>query len=73
MYKLRVSMLTLAVLGLAASAALAQRGVGDPAGVARSGVKSEIVTLSGEVLEVKTERPNRARTPRAVLLWAPIF
>jgi len=55
MYKLRVSMLTLAVLGLAASAALAQRGVGDPAGVARSGVKPEIVTLSGKVLEVKTE------------------
>jgi hypothetical protein len=55
MCKLRVLMLTLAVLGLAASAALAQRGVGDPAGVARSGVKLEIVTLSGKVLEVKTE------------------
>ena len=55
MKKLQVSMLTLAVLGLAASAALAQRGVGDPAGVARSGVKPEIVTLSGKVLEVKTE------------------
>ena len=55
MYKLRVSMLTLAVLGLAASAALAQRGAGDPAGVARSGNTPEIVTLSGKVLEVQTE------------------
>jgi len=55
MSKVRVSMLTLAVLGLVASAALAQRGVGDPSGVARTGTTPEIVTLSGKVLEVKTE------------------
>jgi hypothetical protein len=55
MSKVRVSMLTLAVLGLVASAALAQRGVGDPSGVARTGTPPEIVTLSGKVLEVKTE------------------
>ena len=55
MRKVRVSMLTLAVLGLAASAALAQRGVGDPSGVARTGATPEIVTLSGKVLEVNTE------------------
>ena len=55
MRKVRVSMSSLAVLGLAASAALAQRGVGDPSGVARAGTTPEIVTLSGKVLEVKTE------------------
>ena len=40
MSKVRVSMLTLAVLGLVASAALAQRGVGDPSGVARIGTNA---------------------------------
>ncbi len=55
MSKMLVSMLTLAVLGLVASAALAQRGAGAPSGVARTGTASEIVTLSGKVLEVKTE------------------
>jgi hypothetical protein len=48
-------MLTLTVLGLAASAALAQRGAGAPSGVARTGTTPQIVTLSGKVLEVKTE------------------
>lgn len=55
MRQVRMSLLTLAVLGLAASAALAQRGMGDPSGVARTGTAPEIVTLSGKVLEVKTE------------------
>lgn len=40
--------------GLAASAAHAQRGVGDPTGVARQAVKPEGVSLSGKVLEVMT-------------------
>lgn len=55
MNKVRVAMLTLTVLGLVASAATAQRGVGDPSGVARTGTTPEIVTLSGKVLEVETE------------------
>jgi len=59
-------MLTLAVLGLAASAAMAQRGAGDPAGVARSGNTPEIVTLSGKVLEVQTE-PCTNTTGRSTL------
>lgn len=40
--------------GLAASVAHAQRGVGDPTGVAQQAVKPEVVSLSGNVLEVKT-------------------
>jgi hypothetical protein len=55
MCKIRISLLMLAALGLAIPAALAQRGMGDPTGVARSGERPAIVTLSGEVLEVKTE------------------
>jgi hypothetical protein len=55
MRSLQTSMLTLILCGLAAPLALAQRGVGDPAGVARAGVKPAIATLSGTVLEVKTE------------------
>jgi predicted Fe-Mo cluster-binding NifX family protein len=41
--------------GLSASLALAQRGVGDPQGVAQQPVKPKVVSLSGDVLEVKTE------------------
>jgi hypothetical protein len=59
-------MLTLAVLGLAASAALAQRGAGDSAGVARSGDTPEIVALSGKVLKVQTE-PCTNTTGRSFL------
>jgi hypothetical protein len=55
MNKVRVLMLTWAALGLTASIALAQRGAGDPVGVARSGIQPEIVALSGQVLEVTTE------------------
>jgi len=40
--------------GLVTTAAHAQRGVGDPTGVAQQAVKPEVVSLSGEVLEVKT-------------------
>ncbi|MCU0960905.1 MAG: hypothetical protein MUF48_12440 [Pirellulaceae bacterium] len=32
----------------------AQRGVGDPEGIARQGVRPEIVTLEGRVVEVRT-------------------
>lgn len=46
----RVSMPTLVPCGLAASAALAQRGVGEPAGVARQAANPGIVSLSGKAI-----------------------
>jgi predicted Fe-Mo cluster-binding NifX family protein len=41
--------------GLLASAAWAQSGVGDPQGVARRPAKPKVISLSGKVLEAKTE------------------
>jgi hypothetical protein len=38
-----------------ASRVCAQRGMGDPTGVASQAVKPEVVTLLGEVLKVNTE------------------
>ena len=47
--------ITAAILfGMAVPAAHAQRGVGDPTGVARQAGKPEIISIRGEVLEVKT-------------------
>jgi len=53
--------------GLSASVGLAQTGVGDPQGVARRPAKPTVVLLSGEVLEVKTERCKKTsgRSPLA--------
>ena len=51
--------------GFFASCAFAQRGMGEPAGVARQIVKPEIVTLSGRILTVETE-PCKMTTGRAV-------
>ena len=45
----------LLVLGGSLSSAFAQRGVGDPEGVARKPTRPKVVSLSGKVLEVKTE------------------
>lgn len=42
-------------LGVLLSSAFAQRGVGDPDGVARQPAKPKVISLSGRVLEVKTE------------------
>jgi hypothetical protein len=55
MNKVRVALGMCAALGWMASVAFAQRGAGDPSGVARTGSQPEIVSLSGTVLEVKTE------------------
>ena len=41
--------------GVVAPFAYAQRGMGEPAGVARRAVKPEVVALSGKVLKVQTE------------------
>ena len=52
--------------GVVAPCAYAQRGMGEPAGVARQAVKPEVVTLSGKVLTVKTE-PCKMTTGRAYI------
>jgi len=53
MKRTRFAAIVLAITcGLAASAAHAQRGVGDPTGVAQQIVKPEVVSLSGTVLDV---------------------
>lgn len=48
------------------SIASAQRGVGDPQGVARQPAKPKLVVISGDVLEVKTE-PCSMTTGRSQL------
>ena len=53
-------------LGLLVSVSLAQRGAGDPQGVAREPTKPKVVSLSGKVLEVKTE-PCKMTTGRSTL------
>ena len=40
--------------GWTTSAAYAQKGVGDPTGVARQAIRPEIVTLTGKLMEIKT-------------------
>ena len=50
--------------GVFAPCAFAQRGMGEPAGVARQVVKPEVVSLSGRILAVKTE-PCKTTTGRA--------
>lgn len=56
---------TAVLLTVAAPRAHAQKGVGDPTGVARQPVKPEIVSLSGTLVEVKTG-PCEATTGRAI-------
>lgn len=50
----RISVWALAVCGLLASTAMAQRGVGNNAGVARQTVRPEVVPLTGKVVGVET-------------------
>jgi hypothetical protein len=50
----------------AASMAYAQRGIGDPSGVARQPVKPEVVSLSGKLVEVKID-PCEATTGRSLI------
>lgn len=67
MRRKRFAVLALTITcGLAVSAAQAQRGVGDPTGVAQQAVKPVVVSLSGEVLEVKTG-PCENTTGRSLL------
>jgi len=54
-----------ALFGVAAPMAHAQRGVGDPTGVAPQPVKPEIVSLSGKLVEVKTG-PCESTTGRSL-------
>ena len=61
--------------GVFASCAFAQRGMGEPAGVARQVVKPEVVSLSGKVLAVETGpcemSTGRASTGTHFLLETP--
>ena len=52
--------------GILVSVALAQKGTGDPEGVAQQTAKPKVVFLSGKVLEVKTE-PCKMTTGRSLL------
>ena len=61
-----VSLGTVVALWLVTSVGLAQRGMGDAAGVVRLGVQPEIVDLSGQVVEVKIE-PCLQTTGRSLL------
>ena len=63
----RVSMPALVACGLAAPAALAQRGMGKSAGVARQAAKPGIVSLSGKAIGADTG-PRENTTGRAFLL-----
>ncbi len=62
----KVTMLALAVCGLTASTAMAQRGVGEASGVARQAVRPEVVVLTGKVLQVETG-PCENTTGRSIL------
>ena len=59
-------MLALAVCGLTASTAMAQRGVGETSGVARQAVRPEVVVLTGKVVQVETG-PCESTTGHAIL------
>lgn len=61
-----VSSAAAVVWGLWVSASLAQRGQGDPQGVALQPARPKVVSLSGEVLETKTE-PCQMTTGRSRL------
>ena len=67
---MRVMLLSVAaavfVCGVSASVALAQKDVGDPQGAARQPNKPKVVSLSGEVVEVRTE-PRKMTTGRSPL------
>jgi len=52
------------VLLLAASGAFAQRGIGQPSGVARTTVKPDIVTVAGKIIAIETG-PCERTTGRA--------
>lgn len=58
--------MTLLAWGALASEVYAQKGMGEKSGMARKAVKPEIVSLSGEVLEVHTG-PCKMTTGRARL------
>lgn len=64
MKKAIISVWALAVCGLLASTAMAQRGVGNDAGVARQAVRPEVVALTGKVVRVETG-PCQNTTGRA--------
>ena len=49
-----VAIAAITLLAVAVPMAHAQKGVGDPTGVARQSVKPEIISLSGKIIEVKT-------------------
>ena len=66
MRKVSVGMLTMAAFALVVSSAWAQRGVGDPSGVARWEVRPEVVELSGKVVQVDIE-PCENTTGRALV------
>jgi len=55
----------IALLGVAAPMAHAQKGVGDPKGVASQPVKPKVVSLSGKIIEVKTG-PCESTTGRSL-------
>jgi hypothetical protein len=61
-----VSLVVTAIVlfGVTTPMAHAQRGIGDPTGVARQPVKPEVVSLSGKLVEVKTG-PCEATTGRS--------
>jgi hypothetical protein len=50
----KLTMSALAVSGLVCSTAMAQRGVGEAAGVARQAVLPEVIVLTGKVIQVET-------------------
>jgi len=66
MCKSLVSLVTVVALGLVTSEGLAQRGVGDAAGMVRLGVRPEMVELTGQVIDVKIE-PCLQTTGRSLL------
>ena len=49
-----VSLVSVALLGVASSTAYAQKGVGDSSGVASRAVKPEIISLTGRLIEIRT-------------------
>ena len=65
--KTRVTLLAVsALLWGVAECAYAQKGMGEPSGIARQAVKPEVVSLSGKVLAIKTG-PCEATTGRATI------
>lgn len=54
------------LLGIAPPEAAAQRGAGEPSGVARQAIQPEVVTLEGRLKEIRTA-PCEATTGRALV------